>query len=157
MKINAIIKRFFAVIIVCMALLMFVKVDASTVNVLRTNGQVLKYDDGTNVTISTDYVQKREMRGVWVSALTGDISGFTSKEQYQKEILSVLETLEHFNMNTLIFHVRMMNDAFYESKYNSYSSYYNVNATWDPLPWIIEECHKQNPLKKTVKVPKGTF
>lgn len=160
MKINAIIKRFFAVIIVCMALLMFVKVDASTVNVLRTNGQVLKYDDGTNVTISTDYVQKREMRGVWVSALTGDISGFTSKEQYQKEILSVLETLEHFNMNTLIFHVRMMNDAFYESKYNSYSSYYNVNATWDPLPWIIEECHKRgiefhawmNPYRVTTSV-----
>ena len=43
----------------------------------------------------------------------------------------------------MIFHVRPFNDAFYESKYNNWSTYYNTNPTWDALPWIIEECHKR--------------
>ena len=161
MKINTFLKRLMVVCLIAVFCMMFVtETKAGTVNVIKSNGQPLKYYDETPVMINSEYEQKSEMRGVWVSALTGDISGFTSKEQYQQEMLSMLETLEYYNMNTLIFHVRPMNDAFYESKYNSYSSYYNTKATWDPLPWLIEECHKRgiefhawmNPYRVTTNV-----
>ena len=85
----------------------------------------------------------REFRGVWVSALVSDISRFSSVSQYQTQITNVLEKMEKYNFNTLVFHIRIYNDAFYDSKYCKYSSLYRTNATWDPLPWIIDECHKR--------------
>lgn len=87
--------------------------------------------------------QKREFRGVWVSALISDIPRFSSITQYQNAITNVLNNMEKFHFNTMVFHIRIYNDAFYESKYNKYSSLYNLNASWDPLPWIIDECHKR--------------
>ena len=98
------------------------------------------------VTINTEYVNHgTEFRAVWVSPLTNDISAYTNQQQYKKQIIEVLEKMEFYNLNVMLFHVRLMNDAVYESKYNSWSSYYNTNPDWDALPWIIEECHKQNP------------
>ena len=94
-------------------------------------------------TFTVDYNLKREARAVWVSALVGDISKFSSKSQYQGEIERILDNMEKLNLNIMIFHIRIYNDALYESKYNSWSSLYSTNPSWDALPWIIEECHKR--------------
>lgn len=94
-------------------------------------------------TFTVDYNLKREARAVWVSALVGDISKFSSKSQYQGEIERILDNMEKLNLNIMIFHIRIYNDALYESKYNSWSSLYSTNPSWNALPWIIEECHKR--------------
>ena len=56
-------------------------------------------EDTESFSVTTD----RDFRAVWVTPLVGDIPRYTSKTQYQKEILSVLETMEHFNFNILLF------------------------------------------------------
>lgn len=93
--------------------------------------------------LEVDYNVNREMRAVWVSPLVSDVPRFTSEKQYKSAINTVLDNMEKMNLNVLIFHVRIMNDALYESQYNNWSSYYNTNPSWEALPWIIEECHNR--------------
>ena len=130
--------------------------------VISINGTSITYRDGSGYV----YINKEhssvggEFRGVWVSPLTGDITSYTGKEAYQSQMLDVLKNMERYNLNVLIFHVRIMNDALYESKYNNWSNYYNNNPDWDMLPWLIEECHKRgiefhawmNPYRVTTNV-----
>ncbi len=92
-----------------------------------------------------------EMRGVWVSTV-GNLDfrikqNTTSDADIQKwknYFLDILKTVEANNLNAIFFQVRPNNDAFYESKYNAWSSYlvgYGEPVGWDPLEWMIEECH----------------
>ena len=77
--------------------------------------------DLVDVVVNED---EREFRGVWVSALVSDVPRYQSKSQYQKAITNVLDNMEKYNFNTLVFHIRIYNDAFYESQYCNYSSPY---------------------------------
>ena len=90
-----------------------------------------------------DFEIDREVRAVWVSPLVGDISRFSSESQYKSSINSVLNKMEKYNLNTIYFHVRIYNDALYESNYNKWSSFYSTSPSWDMLPWMIDECHKR--------------
>lgn len=121
----------------------------------------LEYRTGEYVLVNDQYENKdTEFRAVWVTPKNGGIQGYYSKQQYKKQILDILDVMEYYNMNVLIFHIRIMNDAFYNSKYNEWSSYYNTNPDWEALPWIIEQCHKRgiefhawmNPYRVTEKV-----
>ncbi len=101
---------------------------------------------GTNikVTIPAEYVRpEASFRAVWVSAFTNDIAGFGNMDQYKREIMDMLDVCEYYNMNAVIFHVRVYNDAFYQSKYCKWSRYYSTNPSWDALPWVIDECHRR--------------
>ena len=138
----------------------FVRAD-DTQEKLVVNGTEITYRGGGYVYINKEHSSEGgEFRGVWVSPLTGDIGMYISKESYQSQMLDVIKNMEKYNLNVMIFHVRIMNDALYESKYNSWSSYYNTNPDWDMLPWLIEECHKHgiefhawmNPYRVTTKV-----
>ena len=129
--------------------------------VITINGQKISYRDGGYVYINKEHSSKGgEFRGVWVSPLTADITTYTTKEAYQTQMLSVLEKMEIYNLNVMIFHVRIMNDALYQSKLNDWSHYYNTKPDWDMLPWLIEECHKRgiefhawmNPYRVTTNV-----
>ena len=92
-----------------------------------------------------------EMRGVWVSTV-GNLDfkikqGTTSENdilKWKNYFLDILETVEKNNLNAIFFQVRPNNDAFYESKYNAWSSYlvgYGQPVGWDPLEWMVTECH----------------
>lgn len=153
------------IITLCALLFMIIiPINAVTQEPLTINGSTITYKNGEKVLINTEYVSKgTEFRGIWVSPLTNDISGYTSIRQYKDQIYQVLEKMDYYNLNVMIFHVRIMNDALYESKYNSWSSYYKENPDWDALPWIIEECHKRgiefhawmNPYRVTTNVSKS--
>lgn len=118
--------------------------DKSYISKASGNGYVTYRGSNEYVEINSEYVYKdTEFRAVWVTALSGNVARFTSKDQYKKEILTVLDTMEYYNMNVMIFHIRIMNDAFYESKYNNWSIYYNTDPSWEALSWIIEECHNR--------------
>ena len=95
---------------------------------------------------SESYIDKvQEYRAVWVSHFAGDISQYTTEEAYKAQITTILNNMEEWGMNALVFHVRTHNNAFYKSTLNPKSRYYNnVNFDeFDPVEWIIEECHKR--------------
>ena len=93
------------------------------------------------------------MRAAWVATVYNiDIrqqgsSSVESIESWKQEYIKILNTLEEFNMNTIIFQIRPMNDAFYESELNPWSQFFcgfqGCDPGWDPLPWLIEETHKR--------------
>ncbi len=74
--------------------------------------------------------------------------------------------MEWHNLNALIFHIRIDNDAIYYSSMNPWSSWFTVygeDPGWDPLEWVIEETHKRgiefhawmNPYRITASGKKG--
>ncbi|MDD2258988.1 MAG: family 10 glycosylhydrolase [Bacilli bacterium] len=109
------------------------------------DGQPVKYyRTDTNVLIPKDYITpERDFRAAWVTPLTGDITGFNSEGQFKAEMTSVFQTLEYFNMNAIVYHVRIMNDALYPSVYNPFSKYYNADSDFDALEWLIDESHRR--------------
>ena len=118
-------------------------VSAKNVNLVLSNGKTVYYS-GTQIAVKIPEEYKMQdtyFRGAWVTPLAGSIPAYSSKSQYQKEILEMFDILEYYNINALIFHVRIMNDALYPSKLNPLSGY--MNTSEDLLTWVIEECHKR--------------
>ncbi len=141
-------KVFIALIISILLITSFLKVKAEeeemTIPLSDGSGDLVYLGTTTKVVIPSQYLKpETEFRAVWISALVGDIATFSTEAQYKKEILSVFSTLEQYHINVMIFHVRIYNDAFYQSKYNAWSKYYHTDPTWEALPWIIEEAHKR--------------
>ncbi len=87
--------------------------------------------------------KEEEFRGVWVSPLVTDYLGYLSETQFKSELNTIFDNMEYFNMNSIVFHVRIMNDAFYPSIYSNYSRYHQGVKTFDPLAWAIEEAHNR--------------
>jgi uncharacterized lipoprotein YddW (UPF0748 family) len=105
---------------------------------------------------SNDYViipslpsySKQEFRGVWVCTIWNlDFPKHTCEEEYKNNFIELLNMLEAYNMNVVLFQVRPKNDAFYESKLNPWSRFLTgtegINPGWDPLTWMITETHKR--------------
>ena len=113
--------------------------------VMGSNGQPIKhYGSDENVMVNATYVMDdTDFRACWVSPLVGDITGYSNKIQYQNQMIDVLEKMEEYGLNAIVYHIRIMNDAFYESEYCNWSTYYNTDPDWDCLPWLIEECHRR--------------
>ncbi|MFA5748704.1 MAG: family 10 glycosylhydrolase [Bacilli bacterium] len=133
---------FFGFIIVFLSV---VVLNAQMIGIPKFDGSgTIKYRDSNEVLMNEVYVQKpTELRGVWVTPLVGDIPSFTSETQYKAAMNSVFDVMEYYNMNAIIYHVRIMNDALYPSELNPYSSYYNGNSDWNALEWIISESHRR--------------
>ncbi len=117
--------------------------------VIRNGGQVTYYNTNIPIQLPTDYIEKtEEIRAVWVATVSNiDIGQHLSKEQYQNEIIKMLNRVEANNFNVIFFQVRPMNDAFYDSDYAPWSRYLmgteGQDPGWDVLEFIIEECHKR--------------
>ena len=101
-----------------------------------------------------EYDVNTYFRGVWVtpkdSNNIGNIKPTASKtkeqkiEAYKAEVLRILDIMEWYNLNALIFHIRVDNDAIYYSDMNPWSDWFTVygeDPGWDPLEWVIEETH----------------
>jgi len=109
---------------------------------VTSNGTYVYYKhDGSNVMLPTEYDYDTYFRSVWVTPLAGCIPSYSNDTQYKREILEIFDVMEYYNLNALIFHIRIMNDALYASKLNPTSGY--LDASWDVLEWIIDECHKR--------------
>lgn len=96
---------------------------------------------------------KREWRSTWLATVANidwpRVRG-TSPEiiaQQKQEMIDYLDGLKMMNMNSICFQVRSMCDAMYESSYEPWSSYLSgtrgINPGWDPLAFVVEECHKR--------------
>ena len=98
---------------------------------------------------------KRQFRGTWVATVHNlDIPVAASVSEFKSEFNAILDTMQEWNMNALIFQVRPALDAFYPSAINPWSQFlsgrqgaFPVWETevpgWDPLEWMVAETHKR--------------
>ncbi len=91
---------------------------------------------------------KREFRGAWIQCVNGQWLGL-STEQMQQRLTSHLDALQRINVNAVMFQVRAEADALYQSPYEPWSRFLTgnqgtaPNPYWDPLQWMVEQCHKR--------------
>ena len=68
----------------------------------------------------------------------------------KKVLVSQLDNLQKAGINAIIFQVRAEADALYKSPYEPWSRFLTgvqgkaPSPMWDPLQFMIEECHKRN-------------
>ncbi len=90
---------------------------------------------------------KREFRGAWIQAVNGQFTGMGEK-QMKKYLIEMLDNLKKVNVNAVIFQVRVEGDALYESRLEPWSRFLTGqqgrSPGWDPLDFMVEECHKRN-------------
>ena len=90
---------------------------------------------------------KREFRGAWIQCENGQFQGM-SAESMQRTLTSQLDVLQRAGINAIIFQIRAEADALYQSNYEPWSRFLTgvqgKNPGWDPLQWMIDECHKRN-------------
>ena len=91
---------------------------------------------------------KREFRGAWIQCVNGQFQGMGT-QQMQKTLAYQLDELQKDGANAIIFQVRPACDALYESSIEPWSHFLTgVQGKapvpyWDPLQWMIDECHKR--------------
>ena len=90
---------------------------------------------------------KREFRGAWIQCVNGQFQGMTAQKM-QSVLTAQLDALQKAGINAIIFQIRAEADALYQSSYEPWSRYLTgvqgKSPQWDPLQWMIDECHKRN-------------
>ncbi len=91
---------------------------------------------------------KREFRGAWIQAVNGQFQGM-SPQVMQKTLTTQLDKLQLAGINAVIFQVRPEADALYVSNLEPWSRFLTgvqgkaPSPLWDPLQFMIDECHKR--------------
>ena len=91
---------------------------------------------------------KREFRGAWIQCVNGQFLGMGTLRM-QETLTYQLDRLKKCGVNAIIFQVRPECDALYESPYEPWSRFLTgrqgqaPSPYWDPLAWMVEQCHKR--------------
>lgn len=91
---------------------------------------------------------KREFRGAWIQCVNGQFLGLGTQEM-QRTLSYQLDELQKDGVNAIIFQVRAECDALYASRYEPWSRFLTgrqgtpPSPYWDPLQWMIDECHRR--------------
>lgn len=145
-------KRLCQFLIIAFSFTLFIGMPKSNA---ESNLQVMKSSTGSDLYYRnssekvyglTDYdYPTNDYRACWVSHYAGDLSSYQNETSYKAAINKILDNMQSMGMNALVFHIRTHNNAMYNSKLNPISNYWsNVNFDeFDPLTWIIEECHSR--------------
>jgi len=94
--------------------------------------------------------QKREFRGTWVHVVGETSYKNMTTGEMKVYLIDMLNKLQAMNFNAVIFQVRPAADALYPSKLEPWSRYLTgeqglpPNPYFDPMAFMIEECHKRN-------------
>jgi len=89
---------------------------------------------------------KREFRGAWIQCVNGQYLGKGASE-IRSMLSRQLDILAASHVNAIFFQVRAECDALYASRYEPWSRYLSgeqgrgMADGWDPLAWMIRECH----------------
>lgn len=91
---------------------------------------------------------KREMRATWLTTVAYiDWPKSINPGNQKKEMIKMLDSIQSLKLNTVFFQVRSCCDAMYNSAYEPWSSYLRnnrgVEPSYDPLAFVLEECHKR--------------
>lgn len=102
---------------------------------------------GSKKNISKVQYPKREFRGAWIQAVNGQFKGMEEGEM-KNYLTTMLDNLEKVNVNAVIFQVRVEGDALYPSDIEPWSRFLTGtqgrSPGWDPLAFMVDECHKRN-------------
>lgn len=99
--------------------------------------------------VSAEQYPKREFRGAWIQCVNGQYLGKTPG-QIRQMLVSQLDVLQKAGINAILFQVRAEGDALYNSSYEPWSRYLTGTQGvapadgWDPLRWMVEQCHQRN-------------
>ena len=99
-------------------------------------------------TVMAQMAPKREFRGAWIQCVNGQFMGMGSAE-LQQTLTSQLDSLQKAGINAIIFQVRPEGDALYKSDLEPWSRYLTgvqgqaPNPYWDPLQFMVEQCHSR--------------
>ncbi len=91
---------------------------------------------------------KREFRGAWIQCVNGQFKGMPTEEM-QRTLSYQLDELKKDGCNAIIFQVRPECDALYQSDLEPWSYYLTGEQGvapypyWDPLQWMVTECHRR--------------
>lgn len=120
-----------------------------------SNLVAIKDDNGNTVTYrnTSDPIMRlkeynyptQNLRACWVSNFIGSLPSYSTEEKWKTDYTYVLDKMESYGLNCIIFHVRTHNNALYKSELNPIASWFkDVNFDeFDPLAWAIEETHKR--------------
>lgn len=92
---------------------------------------------------------KREFRGAWMHTVHQGQYARQSTEQNMQYLRNQLDSLQDAGVNAIVWQVRPSADALYESNFEPWSRFLSGKAgvapspAWDPLQFMIEECHKR--------------
>lgn len=119
--------------------LFYYKDPKKPLNYFETNEQVI---------IPEEYKEK-SVRAFWVSTVANiDLPVLTDADEYKRLLDEIVSNAVKFNINTIYFQVRPLNDAFYKSKLNPYSRYLvgeeGKEPAFDVLKYIIEAASEHN-------------
>lgn len=98
---------------------------------------------------STYQPRKREFRGTWLPTIFRSEYMGLSRAEGRKLLANRIALLHRTGCNVLIFQVRAEADAWYRSNHEPWSRYFtgeqgrDPSESWDPLAFVVEECHKR--------------
>ncbi len=105
----------------------------------------------SNIELSQHSYQprKREFRGAWLPTIFRSEYMGLSRSEGRKLLANRIALLQRTGCNVVIFQVRAESDAWYRSNYEPWSKYFtgeqgkDLDEGWDPLAFVVEECHKR--------------
>ena len=112
---------------------------------------------------------KREFRGIWLATVENidwPSKKYLSSEEQKTEFINIINRLKKDKINAVFMQIRPSSDAFYESEIEPWSEWLTgkqgkiPDPYYDPLKFIIEECHKRgieihawfNPFRSVVNI-----
>ena len=111
---------------------------------------------------------KREFRSSWIAGIGIDFPS-SGQSTIKARLTSYLDAMQAQHFTGVCFHVRSHADAYYKSSLEPWSQYISgtrgTDPGWDPLAWMVEECHKRgmecyawvNPFRVSVNgIPSST-
>jgi uncharacterized lipoprotein YddW (UPF0748 family) len=100
-------------------------------------------------TIYAQQPPKREFRGAWIHTVGNREYQNMSSQEMQQHYRNVLDTFVKAGINAVIYQVRPQADAFFISDIEPWSRFITgeqgkaPDPVWDPLAFMIEECHNR--------------
>lgn len=111
------------------------------------DGNDFKYKSGVKLMVNELYHKDEgELRGVWLSMMTGDIQNFAYKtpEEAKAIIDEMISNIKAMKLNNIFFHLRAHNDAYYETNLAPLK-YINPSVSgsgFDYVNYLIFRCHE---------------
>ena len=91
---------------------------------------------------------KREFRAAWIQSVNGQFRGMPT-EKLKQNLIGQLNSLQKAGINAIIFQVRPEAAALYASRLEPWSRFLTgvqgkaPEPYWDPMQFMIDECHKR--------------
>lgn len=102
----------------------------------------------TCISICGQIPPKREFRGAWMHTIAQNRYAEMDEDEMKAYFRRTLDKLQQTGINVLLFQVRPQADAWYRSSFEPWSRFITgtqgKNPGWDPLAFLVEECHKRN-------------